>query len=206
MRRFLGNLLKGLSLGLFVATGLSAWVLLLRSQAGTGPFDRLHTTLTATVVGYYEGGTAGGLLIGLAWPLRRWLIGYALLGILGVFPFYLFAPGGRDNSPLLSSETLATALLGAFFVGAAVGVRAWSDDHPYGPSWFDSLRFPTLRTTLAVWGGASFIAILALVLVPKWSFYWPFRLIVLAAGVLFIVPLVTAVLVTLRFYRTQQEP
>ncbi len=80
MRPLLGNLLKGLSLGLFVATGLSAWALLLRTQAGTAPFDRLHTTFTATVVGYYHGGTTGGLLIGLAWPLRRWLIGYALLG------------------------------------------------------------------------------------------------------------------------------
>jgi hypothetical protein len=106
---------------------------------------------------------------------------------------------------LLSSENVATALLGAFFVGAAVGVWAWADDHPRGPPWFDSLRFPTARTTLAVWSGASFIAILAFVLVPKWSFYWPFLLIVIAAGILFIVPLLAAVLVTLRFYRIQQE-
>ena len=205
MRPLLGNLLKGLSLGLFVATGLSAWALLLRTQAGTAPFDRLHTTFTATVVGYYQGGTTGGLLIGLAWPLRRWLIGDALLGILGVFPFYLFAARGHEDAPLLRSENIATALLGAFFVGAAVGVWAWSDDHPHGPGWFNALRFPTFRTTVAVWGGALFIAILAMVLVPKWSFYWPFRLIVLAAGVLFIIPLVTAALVTLRFYRSQQE-
>ncbi len=204
-RHLLGNLLKGLGLGLFVATCLSGWVLLLRTQAGTAPFDRLHTTPTAIVVGYYQGGITGGLLVGLAWPLHRWLIGYAVLGILGVFPLYLFAPGGPENSPLLTSENLATSLLGASFVGAAVGLWAWSDDHPHGPVWFDWVRFPTFRTTVAAWGAALFISILALVLVPKWSFYWPFRLIVIAAGVLFIVPLVTAVLVTVRFYRTRQE-
>lgn len=205
MKPFLGNLMKGLGLGVFVAIGLSAWVLLLRTLAGTAPFDRLHTTLGATVLGYYKGGVTGGLLIGLAWPLHRWLIGYALLGILGVFPFYFFAPGGRDSAPLLSAENLATALLGALFVGTAIGVWVWSDDHPHGPHWFDTLRFPTFRTTVAVWGGALFIAILATVLVPKWSFYWPFRVIVLVAGVLFIVPLLTAILVTVRFYRARQE-
>jgi hypothetical protein len=147
----------------------------------------------------------GGFLIGLAWPLRQWLIGYALLGILGVFPFYLFAPGGRYDAPLLGPENLATALLGAFFVGGSVGVWSWSENHPQGPSWFDALRFPTANTTLAVWGGALFIAILAIVLVPRWSLRWPFRLVVLAAGALFIVPLVTAVLVSLRFYRGPKE-
>jgi len=75
MRYFLGNLLKGLSLGLFLATGLSAWVLLLRAQAGTAPFDRLNTSFTAVVVGYYLGGAVGGLLIGLAWRIGRSLVG-----------------------------------------------------------------------------------------------------------------------------------
>lgn len=205
MRRLLRNLVKGLSLGLAIATGLSAWVLLLRAQAGAAPFDRLNTTLSATVVGYYLGGAVGGLLIGLAWPLRQWLIGYALLGILGVFPLYLFAPGGHNDVPLLSSENLATALLGAIFVGGGVGVWSWSEDHPQGPSWFDALRFPTANTTVAVWGGALFIAILAMLLVPRWSFYWPFQLVVLAAGAFIVVPLVTAVLVSLRFYRGLKE-
>jgi len=201
MKRFLGNLLKGLTLGLFVATGLSAWVLLLRIRGGTAPFERLDTTFTAVVLGYYEGGAAGGLLVGVAWPLGRWFLGYVLLGVLGILPFYLFAPGGRHGSSLLSPHNVASALLGACFVGGAVGVWIWSDDHPNGPPWFDRLRFPTLRSTAAVWCGAVFIASLAIVLVPKWSFYWPFELVVLAAGILFIVPLATAVLVTMRLVR-----
>ena len=201
MKRLPGNLLKGLSLGLCVATGLSAWVLLLRLRAGPAPFDRLETTFTEVVVGYYEGGAAGGVLIGLAWPLGRWFVGYALLGMLGVLPFYLFAPGGRGGTSLISTENVASALLGAFFVGGAVGVWIWSDDHPHGPNWFDALRFPSLKGTVAVWGGALFVAILSIVLVPTWSFYWPFELIILAAGVLFIVPLAVAVLVTMRFRR-----
>jgi hypothetical protein len=205
LKRFLGNLAKGLSLGLFLATGLSAWVLLLRLRAGTAPFDQLDTTFTEVVVGYYEGGGAGGLLVGIAWPLGRWLVGYAALGILGVFPFYLFAPGGRAGTSLLSLHNVASALLGAFFVGTSVGIWIWTDEHPNGPKWFDCLRFPTSRNTIAVWGGALFIAVLATVLVPRWSFYWPFELIVFAAGVLFIVPLVTAVLVTMRFYRGQER-
>ena len=178
---------------------------MLRIQAGTAPFDHLDTTFTKVVVGYYEGGVVGGVLVGLAWPLGRRLIGYVVLGMLGVFPFYLFAPGARTGTPLLSAERVASALLGAFFVGGAVGVWMWSDDHPNGPTWFDTLRFPTFRTTIAVWVGALFVAILAIVLVPRWSFYWPFELIVFAAGVLFIVPLATAVLVTMRFRKCRQE-
>jgi hypothetical protein len=205
MRYFLENLLKGLSLGLLVATGLSAWVLLLRTQAGTAPFDRLNTTFTAVVVRYYLGGAVGGLMIGLAWRVGRSLVGYALLGILGVFPFYLFAPGGRHNGLLLSPENLASALLGAFFVGAAVGVWVWSDDHPHGPRWFDTLRFPTFKTIVELWSAAVFIALLAIILVPRWSLYWPFQLVVFAAGALFIVPLATAVLVTMQFYRRRLE-
>jgi len=205
MRYFLGNLLKGLSIGLLLATGLSAWVLLLRAQEGTAPFDRLNTSFTAVVVGYYLGGAVGGLLIGLAWRIGRSLVGYALLGVLGVFPFYLFAPGGRHNGPLFGPENLASVLLGAFFVGAAVGVWVWSDDHPHGPHWFDMLRFPTFKTTVGVWSAAMFVALLAITLVPRWSFYWPFQLVVFAAGALFIVPLATAVLVTMQFYRRRLE-
>jgi hypothetical protein len=146
-----------------------------------------------------------GYSLGLAWPLGRWFLGYVLLGMLGILPFYLFAPGGRDGSSLLSPHHIASALLGAFFVGGAVGVWIWSDDHPNGPPWFDRLRFPTIRSAAAVWCGAVFIASLAIVLVPRWSSYWPFELVVLAAGIFFIVPLVTAVLVTMRLLRMSRS-
>jgi len=203
MQRVAANLLKGIGLGIFIATGLTAWVLIVRSVAGTAPFARLHTSLGDVVSGYYLGGITGGSLIGICWPLKRWPIGYVILAILGVLPFYVFAPGGESSHRFLNSQNLATSLLGAFFVGGAVGIWAWTDDHPNGPSWLDILRYPRSRTVAFLWVGASLVAGTAWYLVPMWSSQWPFLLVVFAAGVLFIVPLMTALLVTFRFKKGQ---
>ncbi len=85
------GVLKGLILGLSLASVLSAWVTLVRLVAGTAPFTRAETTYPALLGLYYGGGLLGGLLIGLAWPLRKWLLGSAVLGVFGIFPLYFAA-------------------------------------------------------------------------------------------------------------------
>ena len=199
------RLLKGLALGLWTATGFSVWALFLRANAGTVPFNGLQTTFGAVVAGYYAGGAVGGLLIGLAWPIRRWLLGYAALGILGVFPLYLFAPTSRQSGQFLTTHHLATALLPALFVGAAVGVWAWTEDHPNGPPWLDVLRFPTFRTMVIVWAAALLVALPAILLGPTRSYSWSFHMVILIAGIFVITPLTIAALVTLRFHHNNQE-
>ncbi len=199
--RLATNLLKGSALGLFIATGLTAWATLVHYLAGTAPFDRLHTSFPAVVAGYYLGGLTGGLLIGLAWPLRRWILGCVLLAVVGVFPFYLFAPGGRSGFSAIDQRTVATSLLGAVLIGPVLGIWAWADDHPTGPIWLDTLRYPSRRGLGWVWALAITVAVLSVYLVPLWSHDWPFTLVLLAAAALFVAPLATALLVTHRFFK-----
>src|SRR3989442_1463332 len=109
LRDLRNHLLKGLGLALFVATGFSAWVTFLRVAYGTTAFDRLHTTYGAVVALYYLGGLAAGILLGVFWPLRRWLPGSALLGMLAVFQLYFGA--AFTDSPRSCSSLPGPSLL-----------------------------------------------------------------------------------------------
>jgi len=198
LRDLRSNLLKGLGLALFVATGFSAWVTFLRVAYGTTAFDRLHTTYGAVVALYYLGGLAAGVLLGVFWPLRRWLPGSALLGMLAVFPLY-FGVAFTDSprSGVFTSDNLTRSLVLAFLVGVPLGVWAWHDDHPGGPTWFDALRYPSSRTAGKLWVAVLPVAGVSYILLPKWTGNWPSDLVILLAFVLFVIPILVAVLVTL---------
>ena len=184
------NLGKGIGLGLFVATGFTAWVTFLRLAVGTAPFDRLETTYAQVVQVYYAGGLAGGFLRGLLWPLRRSVVGSALLGVVGVFPMYYgFAIQQSPRSEWFSGNTLATALVLSAIVGSCVGTGAWLSDHPQGPAWVDALRYPTPATVTKLWVFAVAAASVAWFLGLRWAGEWPAVL----ALVLFMVPLGFAV-------------
>jgi len=189
----------GIGFGLFAATVLTMWVSFLHLRAGSGPFAALNVTYQEVVVGYYLGGLAGGLLIGLAWPLRRWMLGCLVLGVLGVFPMYLFAPLNWTLLVTSPGAAILPSLIAATFLGGAVGAWAWSDDHPEGPHWFDVLRYPTRATVYRVWVAALLLAAASWYLIPHWSHRWPSGLVVVAAGVSFVLPLTIALLVTMHW-------
>ena len=176
---------------------------MLRITAGTAPFDDLDTTYGATAALYYAGGLVGGTLVGLFLPIGRSLWGAALLGILGVFPFYLGVAltKSRRANPLTPENIGGSALL-AFLTGGAVGVWIWLDEHPMAAGWIEALRHPTSRTLSIVWavalavGGASYFGL------SRWTPTWPPTLVIFLAFVLFVMPLALAAFLTLIWART----
>jgi hypothetical protein len=196
------NVLKGVGLGLFIATGFTVWITFVRLTAGTAPFERLHTTYSATVGLYYAGGLLGGTTVGLLWPLRRWHWGSALLGMLGVFPLYF----GVELTQAPSSEAFTLRNVGfsavlAFAVGGASGVSIYLHNNPQTTGWIEALRHPTSRTIGIVWSTAFVMAGSSYFGLSHWTGDWPPALMLFLALVLFILPLGLAALVTLLWTR-----
>jgi hypothetical protein len=196
------NLVKGVGLGLFLATGFSAWVTFLRLAFGTEAFDRLHTTYGAVVRLYYTGGLSGGILLGLLWPLRRWPLGSVLLGIIGVFPVYYGAfLLESPRAEWFTFNNFTPALLLAFLVGSPVGLLYWLRQNPHGPVWIDVLRYPTPANAVKVSVLGVIVAGLSWFGLSKWTAGWPMELVILVTFLLFILPIGLVILVTVRAVR-----
>ncbi len=193
------SLVTGLALGGVVATGLSAWVTGVRLFSGTAPFERLGTTYPAVVGLYYTGGLLGGMLVGLAWPLRRWFLGSVFLGVLGVFPLYYGAAlMEASHSQLLGAERIGGALFLAILLGVPLGTWGWLHGQQARPPLLDALLFPNARTLALAWATAIVASGGSYFFVTKWIKDWPFALTIVVFLFLFVLPLAAAVLVTLR--------
>lgn len=129
MRHLSHNVLRGLSVGLFVATGLSAWVTFLRLWQGTAPFDRAGTPYGVTVLVYYFAFSLGGVVVGALLPLRRWALGSMLLGMLFVGPVYasfmLIDPLPQDR---FVNWNLFATLTATVVGGGLLGLWVWWDE------------------------------------------------------------------------------
>jgi hypothetical protein len=199
---FVRNIAKGVGIGLFIATGFTAWITFLRLTSGTQPFDRLQTTYSATVALYYGGGLIGGLLVGLLWPLHRWPLGSALLGILGVFPTYFGVEVTRTThtSPFTLDNVAKSAVI-AFLVGGALGISIWLDDNPTSSNWIERLRHPTSGTISKLWSVVLSVAAASYFGLSHWTGAWPPALVIFIAFATFIIPLAVAGIVTATWLR-----
>jgi hypothetical protein len=169
-------------------------------------FTRADTTYPALVAFYYVGGLVGGLLIGFAWPLRKWLLGSVVLGIMGIFPLYLGAVlMNAPRSQLLTAENIGTGLLLSCLAGGPIGLWSWLDSNPARrPPLLNALLFPRARTLAISWIVAIAASGGSYLFVAEWSKEWGFGIIVVIFLVLFVSPLAVALLVTLRFARTYE--
>ena len=205
MREFPSNLLRGVGLGIGVATGFTVWITFLRLKVGTKPFDGLDTTYSATVALYYGGGAVGGLLIGALLPLRRWPWGSALLGMLGVFPLYFGVQLTKSHAvDAFTLDNVLTSAFLAFLVGGAVGIWIWMEENPASSGLIGALRRPTTALLGKIWGSALVIALASYIVLPRWSGSWNPTLTLFTAFVLFVIPLTSAVLVTLAWVRGER--
>src|SRR5512135_571983 len=115
------NLGKGIGLGLVVASGFSLIATIIWLAFGSTEPDSAGPSYGALIGMYYSAGLLGGALVGLAWPLRRYFLGSAFLGVIGVFPLYLgaaFLESGHSH--WLTSENIQIASLLALLVGFPV--------------------------------------------------------------------------------------
>ncbi|MGH7654560.1 MAG: hypothetical protein ACREN6_07855 [Gemmatimonadaceae bacterium] len=123
------NIVRGMGLGVFIASGLSAWATFLRLVQGTAPFERAGTPYAQTVLIYYLAFTFGGAIIGALQPLRRWALGSMLLGVLFVAPVYASfvfldtSPHGR-----FSTWNVLGTLAASIIVGGGAGLWVWSNE------------------------------------------------------------------------------
>jgi FtsH-binding integral membrane protein len=121
--------IRGLGVGLLVATGLSAWATFLRVWQGVAPFDRLSTPYARTVAVYYVGFGVGGAMLGALLPLRRWALGSMLLGVLFVAPVYAgFVFLHPPTTGLSLSWKILGTLAASVIVGGGLGLWVWSNE------------------------------------------------------------------------------
>ena len=206
MRAYATNIVKAIGTGLGVATLLTAWITFLRITVGAAPFTANETTYSATVAVYYAGGAIGGLLVGVFFPLRRWVFGYAILGMLAAFPVYLgVALASTSRSNLLSDENLFFAIFASVTAGGAAGILWYLKDHKTGPSWLEALRHPTPRTIIGLWTGAVVLAAVGYFGVSQWTGHASWVVQVIAAVAFFVGPLGLAALVTAARYSKGKE-
>lgn len=123
------NVLRGLGLGVFIATGLSAWATFLRLWQGTAPFQHAGSTYSRTVFLYYAAFITGGVILGLLHPLRRWALGSMLLGFLFVLPVYAsFVLIDASPSERFSTWNVCGTLAASLVVGGGVGLWVWLNE------------------------------------------------------------------------------
>jgi hypothetical protein len=128
MKAASANVLHGLVLGLFLATAFSVWITLLRVANGDSLFDRTGTPFWTTVLFYYAGFSIGGVLAGSLWSLlRRWAVGWVIMGFVFIAPVYaMFVIVNRPPAERLSAWNVGATIFGAAVVGGLAGLRIWS--------------------------------------------------------------------------------
>jgi len=160
-------------LGLLVGCAYALWATVVNRLSHGAAFVRLGVTWGQLTSLYLLAAPLGGLLVGLAWPLRRSVIGGFVLGALGILPMYVGA-AILEVPTAPWSERLLFTLIASMVIGGSVGVGAWLDDHPRGeaPRWVDALRFPTWATVGRMWFVAAGVAALAWYVGLHWAGRW----------------------------------
>jgi hypothetical protein len=111
------------SVALFIATAFSGWVLAVHFFRGDGPFERLGTSLGATVLLYFSAALVVGPVVGLLLPVARaGRAGAALTGTVAAVPLYAMGLVTLEGVRPLTLRDAVIVLLLAGLVGAPVGV------------------------------------------------------------------------------------
>ena len=109
-----------------VATGLSAYALVLDLLGGQGPFEAHGTTVGEAILTYYLGAVLAALVVGLSLPLARNKWGAMFVGFLAAMPFYAAIRFAVEGFAPWTMEDSITLLLIAFTVGPMTGYGYYS--------------------------------------------------------------------------------
>lgn len=112
----------GIVLCLFIAAGFSAYVLLLYLVRGSQPFVANGTTISAVVFSYFAWAVVGGVVIGISLPLARNRWGAALVGFLGMVPFYGMITFTDAGFSITGLHDVVKVLVVSGLVGPMVGI------------------------------------------------------------------------------------
>lgn len=124
-------ILVGLAVGLALGAALSAAVAIQAALTAGHALRELGLPLWQAAGGYLLMGSASGLIVGLAWPLRRWALGAMLVGFLACVPVWFLGfvvLGGSIRHSVWPSLELSAAF------GLPIGFYVWYLVRHYRPS------------------------------------------------------------------------
>lgn len=115
------------AIGVIAGTLLSIWVTAIRIVAGPGAFTGLGATYPLVVLTYLASGVAGGVIVGLLWPLTRWRVGLVFVGFfVGVATFAGIRTSIEGFQPWTKVDFLIVGVLGlALGPPLAFRFRSW---------------------------------------------------------------------------------
>jgi len=118
--------IAGVAMGILFC--LVALVILL--FRGRQPFERNHVSVVGVLATYLLAGALGGLVVGLALPLTRWMLGAALVTFITAFVVWFCVGWSISPGEPLLSIAHTSAVLGAAF-GLPIGVGFWYQNRLY---------------------------------------------------------------------------
>jgi hypothetical protein len=120
------NIFRCVIFGLGGGAAFAIWVLVLYALRGPQPFDEIGIGLGQALTFYLAGGAAGGLILGLLWPIAKWRIGAYVVSVF-VCTVLVFCMGVQVSGNPVTwdySAWLAVPVLAIIF-GLAFGRSIW---------------------------------------------------------------------------------
>jgi len=114
------GVVMGVSMGVFFCLIALAIVLF----RGHQPFDANQVSLVRLLSTYLLAGALGGLVVGIALPLTRWMPGAALVAFAAAFVLWFCVGWSINPREPLVSILHTSAVLGAAF-GLPIGIGFW---------------------------------------------------------------------------------
>ena len=119
------NIRTGLGWGIGFAVVYTVIALLIWITGGSEPFAANETSLTTVLFSYWFGCVAGGAILGLLWPFRKYWAGAAIIGFLAVLPGVAFIALSLTPRSEWHSDGVRLALISAVALGMGGGIFFW---------------------------------------------------------------------------------
>ena len=105
--------------GLSAGVVLSVWIVVLTVLNGSLTLRVRGHEISAvgTVALYLAGGLLAGVIVGIGFPLLRWAIGAAVLGVIAAVPFAIGIQVLRSGFIIDSTSALSAAIFAVVFGG-----------------------------------------------------------------------------------------
>ena len=113
----------GVALGIMFCL-LALLIGLIDLLVGHNPFAANHVSVGTLLGAYLLAGALGGLVVGVALPLTRWMLGAALLAFVVMFIVWFVVGLSMSDHGSLREIVHTSAVLGAAF-GLPIGVGFW---------------------------------------------------------------------------------
>jgi hypothetical protein len=120
------NVKASVVVALATAMAFSAWVLVLSLLRGSFSWPQYEMTTAQIVAGYFGAALVAGPVVGLLWPLTRWMSGAVVVGSVGGTIIY----GAIGVAMGHAHEAWFIGAIPGVLIGGGLAAVWWSDAHP----------------------------------------------------------------------------